>query len=93
MLSWNCPNTSVNHAAAGMPGGWSGTGIVVAILAAAAVAARLSWHRLGPWVALAIAFAAGLAAVVVYRVRPAPPPVLRKPVDDASQKPMLLRRN
>jgi len=72
--------------------------IAVAILLVAAVAVRLVWHPLGPWVSLVIAFAAGLAAVAVYRVRsvlpPAePPPAGPPPSQDAVQPPALLRQD
>ena len=44
--------------------------IVVAILLLAGLAARFAWHPLGPWWSLAIAFAAALAAIAVYRFPP-----------------------
>jgi hypothetical protein len=42
--------------------------IVVAVLLATGVGVLLAWHPLGPWVSLAMVFAAGLTAIVVYRV-------------------------
>jgi hypothetical protein len=68
--------------------------IVIGILLVAAVAARLAWHRVGPWASLGIVFAAAVAAIVVYRRpgahRPAPPAETTTPVQ---HQPLLLRRD
>jgi membrane protein YdbS with pleckstrin-like domain len=66
--------------------------IAVAVLLVAAIAVRFAWHPLGPWVSLAIAFVAGLVAVVVYRVRPYAPPMRTPSAEEAPQQPVLLRQ-
>jgi cytochrome b len=66
--------------------------MVVGILLAAAVAVRLAWHPLGPWVALAIAFAAGLASMAVYRMQ-GPPRVSPTTAEVSSTQSQLLRQD
>lgn len=67
-------------------------GIVVAILLGAGVAIRLAWHPLGPWVSLGVAFAAALAVIAVYRIRPHSGPP-RPPAEEAPQPPVPLHRD
>jgi membrane protein implicated in regulation of membrane protease activity len=43
--------------------------IGIVILLVAGIAIRIAWHPLGPWVSLAIAIAAAIAVMAVYRLR------------------------
>ena len=67
--------------------------IAVAVLLAAGIAIGLAWHPLGPWVSLAMAFAAGLTTLVVYRMPSSMPPLGRQPADEVARLPVLLRQD
>jgi hypothetical protein len=64
--------------------------IVLGVLLAAAVAGRLAWHRLSPWISLAIAVTAALATIAIYSWQPAPHASAESTEAEPEQKPLTL---